>query len=97
MYFEFFLGSQLLDPIGDVSEGELRIEGVGPVLILLQEVLEVAGLRTRCTGGRNIYHYDRYDNVHIQSEARQYIHSYIAHYTSWPLPLNLSLGNSFSR
>ena len=50
LYFEFFLGSQLLDPVGDISEGELRIESIGPVLILLQQVLEVAGLRTRCTG-----------------------------------------------
>lgn len=48
LHLKLFLRGEFLNPVGDVLEGEFWIEGVGPVFILLQEVLQVRSLHTQC-------------------------------------------------
>ena len=45
-YFELFLCGEFLNPVSDIFERELGIEGVGPVFILLHQVAQVSHLHT---------------------------------------------------
>ena len=44
MYFEFLLRGEFLNPVSDIYERELGIEGIGPVFILLHQVAQVSHL-----------------------------------------------------
>ena len=44
IYLKFFLGGQSLNSVSDIFECELRIESIGPVLILLHQIAQVPRL-----------------------------------------------------